>query len=145
MKRLIFIMFTAIGIAGCNILPSSDTFEPLEGKVLVNNQEYTMMIGDFEWKETDFEVNKTSFEDTKGLAAQFKTLNANKGEHLKINFEEKPTTIDVIQESDDGTLESTEITENELTLPLKAGHYIYELTAKWDEGKIEYVFDINVQ
>lgn len=71
MKKIYILILSVICISGCNVLPSFDTFEPIEGKIVSDNKEYTMVIGDFEWVEGDLEANKTSNLDKKGLADEF--------------------------------------------------------------------------
>lgn len=145
MKKIYILILSVICISGCNVLPSFDTFEPIEGKIVSDNKEYTMVIGDFEWVEGDFEANKTSNLDKKGLADEFNTLELEKGTKLKIEMDESPLSLEINEESEDGAVKSIDIRENEITLPTNEGYYIYEVKAKWNEGNITYVFDVNIK
>lgn len=145
MKKILILLLSVICISGCNVLSSFDTFEPTEGKVVKGNKEYTMIIGDFGWIEEDFEANKKSFLDKKGLADEFDTLELEKGTKLKIEIDESPLSLKMNEESEDGSIKSIDIIENEITLPTNEGYYIYEVNAKWSEGNISYVFDVNIK
>ncbi|QCR33732.1 hypothetical protein [Lysinibacillus sp. SGAir0095] len=145
MKKILILIFSVICISGCNVLSSFDTFEPIEGKVVSDNKEYTMIIGDFGWVEEDFEANKKSLLDKKGLADEFDTLELEKGTKIKIEFDESPLSLKMSEEGEDGIINSIDIREDEITLPTNEGYYIYEVNAKWDEGNISYVFDVNIK
>ncbi len=145
MKRIIFLMLIVIIIAGCNGISSFNTYKQAQGKVIVDNQNSTMMIGDFEWKEDDFEAKKISNSDINDLADEFNTLEVEKGDKLKIEIEQNPSSIIVNQWNEDGTSEGAELIDNEITLPSEGGYYIYEVIAEWNEGKITYIFDINIK
>lgn len=68
-----------------------------------------------------------------------------KGTKLKIEIDESPLSLEINEESEDGAVKSIDIRENEITLPTNEGHYIYEVKAKWNEGNITYVFDVNIK
>lgn len=141
-------MFIVIIIAGCNGIfqPSSSTdYVQAQGKVIVGNQEYSMMIGEFEWKEKDFEARKISDSNLYDLAEDFHTLEAEKDDKLNIEIEQNPSSIIVNQWNEDGTSETVELKDNEITLPSEEGYYIYEVMASWNQGEITYIFDINIK
>ena len=59
MKKNILLMLIVINIAGCNGMPQPSTstdYVQAQGKVIVEKKDYTMRIGDFEWKEGNFEA-----------------------------------------------------------------------------------------
>ncbi|MFL0507606.1 hypothetical protein ACH0B5_17930 [Ureibacillus sp. 179-F W5.1 NHS] len=145
MKKILILILSVIYISGCNVLSSFDTFEPVEGKIVSDNKEYTMIIGNFEWVEEDFEANKKSNLDKKGLADEFDTLELEKGTKLKIEIDGSPLSLKINEESEDGSVKSIDIRESEITLPTNEGYYIYEVNAKWNEGNISYVFDVNIK
>ena len=147
MKNLFYLMFIVMIIAGCNGIPSSqsDSVGQPEGKVIVDHEGYPMMIGEFEWKDDDFEARKISPSDTYGLAEEFETLTVEKGDKIKIKIDQNPSSIIVYQENENGTIDNFEIQNNEITLPTEKGYYIYEVVAKWNEGKSTYVFDLNIE
>ena len=83
MKKIFFLVLMLVTVAGCNLISSSDSFEQPQGKVIVDNKDYTMTIGSFKWKEDDFEARKISSSDIKSLANEFETLDVKEGEKLK--------------------------------------------------------------
>lgn len=148
MKKIVFLMLIVIYITGCNGIPqpsTSSVYVQPQGKVIAGNKHYTMMIGNFEWKEEDFEAKKISDSNIYDLADQFNTIEVEKENKLNIEIEQNPSSIMVNQWNEDGTIVATELIGNEITLPLEAGYYIYEVIVEWNEGKITYVFDINIK
>ncbi|MGE7624883.1 hypothetical protein ACQKMD_18100 [Viridibacillus sp. NPDC096237] len=146
MKKIFFLMLIVNIIAGCNGISSlNNTYNQAQGKVIVDNKSYTMMIGNYEWKEDDFEAKKISNSDINDLAGGFDTLEVKKGNKLKIEIEQNPSSIIVNQLNADGTSDAIELKDNEITLPSDGGTYIYEVIARWKEGKISYIFDVNIK
>lgn len=148
MKKIIFLVLIMVFVAGCNLISASDSFEQPQGKIIVDNKDYTMIIGNFKWKEDDFEARKISSTDINALANDFETLDAKEGEKLKIQIAQNPSSITVNQLNGDDSSESVGIKDNQIILPSEKGYYIYEITAKWNKGKIKgkinYIFDINI-
>ncbi|KQL34398.1 hypothetical protein [Psychrobacillus sp. FJAT-21963] len=148
MKKNILLMLIVINIAGCNGMPQPSTstdYVQAQGKVIVEKKDYTMRIGDFEWKEGNFEARKISETNIYDLADRFNTVEVEKGDKIKIEIEQNPSSIIVEQWNEDGTIVAVELIGNEITLPSKEGYYIYEVIVEWNEGKINYVFDINIK
>ncbi|QFF99000.1 hypothetical protein PB01_09235 [Psychrobacillus glaciei] len=148
MKKIIVLMFFVINIAGCNGIPmpsNSTNYVQAQGNVIVKDQNYPMIIGDFEWKENDFETRKISESNIYDLADEFNTLEVEKNEKLKIEIEQNPSSIIVNQWNEDGTIVTFERKGNEIILPSEVGYYIYEVLAEWNEGRITYIFDINIK
>ncbi|MFB5089455.1 hypothetical protein PGC35_20095 [Psychrobacillus sp. PGGUH221] len=104
-----------------------------------------MRIGDFERKDGNFEARKISETNIYDLADRFNTVEDEKGDKIKIEIEQNPSSIIVEQWNEDGTIVAVELIGNEITLPSKEGYYIYEVIVEWNEGKINYVFDINIK
>ena len=142
MNKIFSLILMVIFVAGCNGGPS---FEQPLGKVIVDNRNYTMMIGEFEWIEDDFESRKISQSNKIDLAEKFETLDVKKGDRIKIQIDQNPSSIIVNQENEDGTIDVVEINDYEITLPSEEGYYIYEIIAKWDNGKGTFVFDVNIE
>ncbi|MCM3636211.1 hypothetical protein M3152_00660 [Sporosarcina luteola] len=145
MKKILLSMLIVLTIVGCNGIPSSNTFNQAQGKVIVDNQEYTMVIGEFEWLESDSEFRKISSSDINDLAEEFDTLQAEKNNKLIVEIEQNPTSIIVNQWNEDDTSTAVELKDNEITLPLKKGYYIYEVIVEWNNGKATYFFDVNIK
>lgn len=134
-----------IMLAGCSRLSSGNTFNQAQGKVTVDNKDFTMVIGDFEWKERNIEVRKVNSTDINELADEFKTLQVQKGDKIKIEIENNPFSLTLNQWDENNTSTVVELDDNKITLPSKEGYYIYEVIVEWNNGKATYVFDINIK
>lgn len=145
MKRILSLMLIVTILTGCNGIPARGTFEQPEGKVTLDNDDYVMIIGDFGWKDSDFEANKISTSDKYELASEFNTLEGDKGDKLKLEIDQDPTSIIVNQWNTDSTSDATEVKDNEINLPSEAGYYIYEVIVEWSQGKATYYFDIDIK
>ncbi|WP_438298011.1 hypothetical protein [Sporosarcina sp. FA15] len=145
MKKTMLLMLTVIIIAGCNGISSNNTYKQAEGKVIVGTHDYIMMIGEFEWLDTDVKFRKIGSSDINDLAVGFNTLQVEKGGKLKIEIEENPSSIILKQWNEDETSDVVELKDNEIILPSEEGYYIYEVIVEWNKGKATYVFDINIK
>lgn len=74
MKNIILSVMVVMILAGCSGLSSGKIFNQFQGKVTVDNKEFTMIISDFEWKERNIEVRQIDRTDINELADEFKTL-----------------------------------------------------------------------
>lgn len=148
MKKIMLFVVIVICMSGCNRIPlpsSSSVYVQPQGKVIVGNKDYRMVIGEFEWKEVDFEARKVSDSDVCELADQFPTIEVVEENKLTLDIEQGPSSIMVNQWDEDGTIVETELLDNEIILPEDAGYYIFELIAEWNEGEITYVFDVDIK
>ncbi|MCG3089305.1 hypothetical protein [Sporosarcina cyprini] len=143
MKKIFVIVMIISILAGCSRL--SNTFNQAQGKVTVDNKEFTMVIGDFEWKERNIEARKINSTDLNDLADEFKTLQVQTDDKIKIEIENNPSSIIINQWNEDKTSNVVELVDNKITPPSKKGYYIYEVIVKWDNGKATYVFDIDIK
>lgn len=143
MKKKVLPILIGLVLTGCNGLSNEPTVQPA-GKVIANGDSYTMMPSNYEWIEDDTEIRQTSPHDVDELAGDFETFNSKKGDTLKFKIDKKPSSIEVTQINEDGTIDNVEIQDDEISLPSKEGYYIYELNVKWDKGKETFVFDVNV-
>lgn len=144
MKKIVVLMLV-VGIAGCNVFTPSHTYEQAQGKVTIDDKEYPMIIGDFEWVEENFEARKLNPTNINDLAEQFETVEVAQGQKLTIKIEQDPSSLIIDQWNGAGEMKAVEITDNEISVPTETGEYIYEVTAGWSEGKISYVFDIKIK
>ncbi|MEK3981436.1 lipoprotein [Psychrobacillus sp. FSL K6-2836] len=144
MKKIILIILITVIITGCNGFPNGTISQP-EGKVIIGDEQYTMMPSNYEWKEDDIEISTKSIHDINELAELFETIEVGKGDILKFEIDQNPTSITVKKLNEDGTIDSVEIEDNKITLPSKEGYYIYELNTTWAQGKETFTFDINVK
>ncbi|WP_342577992.1 membrane lipoprotein lipid attachment site-containing protein [Psychrobacillus sp. FSL K6-2843] len=145
MKRILFFTLIVIILTGCNGTPVRGTFVQPEGKVILDNNEFIMNIGEFKWKEHDFEASKIRTSDNNELADEFSTLEGDKGEKLIFEIDYNPTSIVANQWNTDYTSDAIEVKDNEITLPSEEGYYTYEVIVKWPQGKATYIFDIDVK
>lgn len=142
MKRIFFLMLVVIMLTGCNAAP---TFIQPEGKVILDKSEYIMNIGEFKWKEHDFEASKIRTSDNYVLAGEFNTLEGDKGGKLTFEMDQNPTSLIVNKWNTDLTSDSIEVKDNKITLPSEGGYYIYEVNVEWPQGKAIYIFDVDVK
>ncbi|MEK3995303.1 hypothetical protein MKY29_11155 [Psychrobacillus sp. FSL K6-2365] len=144
MIKVYLLMLIVIILTGCNGIPVRGTFIQPEGKVILENNDYSMTIGDFEWKERDFEVSNISTSDKYELAGEFTTLEGSGDGKLEIEIDQNPTSIDANQWNTDFTSTTIEVKGNKITLPSEKGYYIYEVIVEWPQGKATYIFDIDI-
>ncbi|WP_025783417.1 hypothetical protein [Sporosarcina sp. D27] len=145
MRRILHLMLIITILAGCTGMTSNNTYKQAQGKVILNDQEYMMTVGDFEWKEEDFQFRKISNSEVDEQSEEFDTLQVEQGETLKIIIDQNPSSITLYQLSDDHSRTVVELNDNEMTLPRETGHYIYEVNVVWDQGRATYLFDVSIE
>ena len=143
MKKISSIILVILVLVGCNQATESRKVPHAEGKVFLEDNAYTMILGEYEWIEDNLEQRKINIVSVEEIAEAFDTLDVTKGSKLRIEIGENPRTISVNQWDGDTSV-NVELINNEIPLPSIAGHYIYEVIAEWDKGRITYVFDVNV-
>jgi len=143
-KIVVFILpfFIIVMLTGCN---SSKTIYQPEGTIIKDSHDYVMLPGDYSWKEENVEMTTLSAYDIEELADQFETLEVEKNDILTFHITKSPSSIIVTKYNEDGTSEVIETTNHQLTMPNNSGTYIYEMKARWPEGKINFVFDVHVK
>ncbi|MFJ7666308.1 hypothetical protein ACIQXI_04330 [Lysinibacillus sp. NPDC097195] len=145
MKKIVISILTfsiLVILPGCN---SRQTVYQPEGTIIIDSQDYLMIPGDYSWKEKEMELTTLSTYDIEELAEQFETLEVVKNNILTFEITKSPSSISVTQYHEDGTSKVIETTNNQITMPNTSGTYIYEVKARWPEGKINFVFDVNVK
>lgn len=146
MKKIVLPFLISLVLVGCNgKSDDNDAIEQPDGKITANGEQYIMMPSNYEWKENNMEIRHLRPHNRVKSADNFETLEAEKGDTLKFEIDKKPSSVEVIKVNEDDTIESVEMKGNEIILPSKEGYYIYELNAKWDKGKITFLFDVNVK
>lgn len=144
MKKLSSIILASLVLVGCNPAPISRNAPDAEGKVFLEDNEYRMVLSEYEWNEGKVEAKKIDIVPVEEMAEKFDNLDVMKDSTVKISVGGNPSTISVNQTNVDKSVENVEITNSEITLPSTAGYYIYEIIAEWDNGRMTYVFDVNV-
>jgi hypothetical protein len=144
MKNIIPLLIVIL-LVGCNSFTSTGTFSNPVGYVICDDESYPMAIGNFEWEEDDFSASSIGNTDPVVLADQFETLEVSKGELLVVEVEMNPNFIQIKQIKENGTSEFVDLQNNEFTVPEEEGYFIYEVEARWKQGKSTYVFDVDVK
>ena len=143
MKKVISLILVVLILTGCTNGFPNGIHRPPEGKVILDDEHYSMIQSYYEWTEEDFNITTTAYPNE--LEDKFETLVAEKGDTLTFKIDKNPSSITVTKLNEDGTIDSVEIEDNKITLPSKEGYYIYELNTTWDQGKATFTFDINVK
>lgn len=144
MKKIILFMLTSVILTSCNGFTKGAIGNPA-GKVIVDGEHYTMIPGNFEWKEDNIQISRKSSPNIYELAELFETLEVDKGDTLKFEIEKNPSSITVVKLNEDGTSDNVEIKESKILMPTENGYYIYQIDTIWPEGKETFVFDVNVE
>ncbi|MEG0260192.1 MAG: hypothetical protein RR651_09985 [Lysinibacillus sp.] len=144
MNKLILSILIVIILAGCNKSSNNPLSQP-EGEVIVNGEQYTMILSDYEQKEDKVEISSKHSTDINEIAEIFDTLDVEKGATFKFEIDKRPSSITVTKLNEDGTTNLVEMKDNEITMPSESGYYIYQLETLWSEGKQTFVFDVNVE
>ncbi|MEK4170550.1 membrane lipoprotein lipid attachment site-containing protein [Lysinibacillus sp. FSL L8-0312] len=144
MNKIVLPILLVIILTGCNVFPTSVHKQP-EGKVIFDDEHYTMISSNYEWKNGDYEVSLKGSSDISEIADNFETLEVEKGDILKFKIDKNPISINATKMNEDGTIENVEIKDEKITMPSKEGYYISELNTLWDKGKETFVFDVNVK
>lgn len=145
MKKIILLLLIITILAGCTGIASNTTYKQAQGTVILDDQEYTMAVGEFEWREEDFQFRKISNAEIHEQTEEFDTLQGEQGGKLKIKIDQNPSSISIHQLSEDHSRAIVELKDNEMTLPRKAGYYIYEVNVVWDHGRATYLFDVSIE
>ncbi|MGE7951288.1 hypothetical protein [Lysinibacillus xylanilyticus] len=146
MNKLILSILIVIILTGCNKFPN-DPLSQLEGKVIVNGEQYTMILSDYEQKEDkgEFSISSKHSSDINEIAELFDTLEVEKSTIFKFEIDKNPSSITVAKLNEDGTTDLVEMKDNEITMPSESGYYIYQLKTIWSGGKQTFVFDVSVE
>ena len=143
MYRLLLFILIVVVLTGCN-KSSNDPLRQLEGKMIANGKQYTMVLSDYEQKDKA-EISVKHSSDIHEIAEIFDTLDVEKGAKITFEIDTNPSSITVAQLNEDGTTELVEMKDNEMTMPSVSGYYIYQLKTRWSEGEQTFVFDVNVE
>ena len=144
MNKIILSILTVIMLTGCN-KSLNDPLSQLRGKVIVNGEQYTMILSDYEPKEDPVQFISKHSSDINEIAALFDTLKVEKGTLFKFDINSNPSSITVTKLNEDGTTDLVETKDNEITMPSESGYYIYQLTTIGSEGEQTFIFDVSVE
>ncbi|TKI66894.1 hypothetical protein FC756_14275 [Lysinibacillus mangiferihumi] len=144
MKKIVLSILIVALLNGCNAFPKGTISQP-EGKVILNEKQYTMIPVDYEWEDENVKITDISSRDINELADDFETLEVKKGDILNFEIEKNPSSIIITKLDEEGLIDNVEIKDYKITMPSKEGYYIYELKVVWDKGKETFVFDVDVK
>lgn len=145
MSRFLLLFLTPFMLVGCSQLAGNTASSMyLEGKIIVDNEEYNLIQGFYTYKDEEVESKKLDPFYPVEVADQFDTLTVEKNSEIEIVLENKTTSITVYQWNEDGLVEVVQLDENVLTVPSEEGYYVYEVVGKWKNGETTLVFDIDV-
>ena len=116
----------------------------LDGRIIVDNEEYNLILGYYAFKDEKFEINKLDPFSPMEVVDEFNTLAVTKNSKIEIVLEDKTTYLTVHQWNENGEVEEVLLDENVLTVPAEEGYYVYEVVGKWKNGETTLVFDIDV-
>lgn len=144
MNKIVLPLLIAIILAGCNVLPKQPVANPT-GRVIVDGEQYPMIQGDYELIDDNVEISSSSSPAQDELAELFETVEVAKSDTLKFEIDKDPASITVIKLNEDGSTDNIDMRNNEIMMPSESGYYIYQVTAQWNNGEAEFVFDVNVE
>lgn len=137
-------------LAGCNqekvnVSTPNDEQVPVSGSIVVNDKEYEMRAGEYEWNGDDgARITKTDSYSPKEVAKEFDDLTLEKDTKVKILLKNNPK-LTVYQLNQNNQKEKITIKNNRIEVSSKSGYYLYEISGKWPRGKATYLFDANVK
>lgn len=144
MSKIALPILITIILAGSSGFLKGTISQP-EGRVIIDGEQYTMVSGNYEWKEDNVEIRTKSSTDINELAELFETVEVDKGETLKFEIEKNPISNKVTKLNEDGTTENIEMNDNEILMPSESGYYIYQLETIWSQGKQTFIFDVDIK
>ncbi|QUW23581.1 hypothetical protein JSQ81_08790 [Sporosarcina sp. Marseille-Q4063] len=146
MKRFFLLFLTPIILLGCNqIAKNKASSMYLDGKLIVDNEEYNLILGYYAYKDDKVEINKLDPFSPMEAADEFETLAVAKNSKIEITLEDQSANITLRQWSENGEIEEILLDGNLLTVPAEEGYYVYEVVGKWRNGETTLVFDIDVK
>jgi hypothetical protein len=119
----------------------------LTGVVEVNNREYKMERGGYIWERKqglNTEVVQTDAASPYQIAENYEAIAVKPNEKIHIAVEENPHLTAYLW-NENGPEDEMELDENQLTVSIDKGKYIYEIIATWPNGEYSYTFVVEVQ
>ena len=146
MKIFFLLLLTSVVLIGCTQNEADEASSRyLEGIIIFDNKEYSLVHGYYNYKDEEVEINKLDLFSPMDAADHFETLAVEKRDEIEILLEDKASHITVHQWNENGLIEEIKLKENILTVPAEEGYYIYEVVGKWKNGETTLVFDIVVK
>ncbi|MFJ7934466.1 hypothetical protein [Sporosarcina sp. NPDC096371] len=145
MRRIFLFLLPLLIVVGCSpMFGNSGKKMFLDGKIVVDDEEYNLERGYYSYKDDEVELNRLDPFTPIDAAEQFDTLTVEMNSEIEFVLDEKTTIVTVKQWDEDGEITEVPIDDNSLTVPAEAGYYLYEVIAEWRKGQTTFVFDIDV-
>lgn len=146
MKKILVMITLSLFVVGCGLQNVSKEEQiPVIGKIIVDETEYEMRVGNYKWKGEKMSIEQVGSTDTPmEIAKGFNDLVIEKNSKIEILIEDDPN-LTVYQYSEDGKSKEITLTEKQITVPSNSGHYIYEVVGKWSDGEASFIFDVEIK
>ncbi len=145
LTSLFFFLLVGCNQEKVNVSTPNDEQVPVSGSIVVNDKEYEMRVGEYEWNGDDgAHITKTDSYSPKEVAKEFDDLTLEKDTKVTILLKNNPK-LTIYQLNKNNQKEKIKITENHIEVSSKSGYYLYEVSGKWPHGKATYLFDVNVK
>jgi len=147
LKKLIYIISLSLSLTlvGCGLQNvSKENQIPVAGKIIVDNSEYEMKVGRYNWEGENTKIKRVENFSPIKIAKDFETLKVEKNEKIKLVIEDNPD-LTVYLWSEDGKSKGVNLKQNYITVPSKSGYFIYEVVGKWSDGEASYIFDVEIK
>jgi len=142
---LLFFLLVGCNQEKVNVSTPNDEQVPVSGSIVVNDKEYEMRAGEYEWNGDDgARITKTDSYSPKEVAKEFDDLTLEKDTKVKILLKNNPK-LTVYQLNQNNQKEKITIKNNRIEVSSNSGYYLYEVSGKWPHGKATYLFDVNVK
>lgn len=142
---LMISLSVSLMLIGCGLQNvSKENQTPVSGKIIVENSEYEMMAGHYNWKGENTKIKRVNNVSPIEIAKDFETLTVEKNKKIELIIEDNPD-LTVYQWNEDGDSKEVDLTENYITVPSESGYFIYEVVGKWSDGEVSYIFDVEIK
>ncbi|MEH7454781.1 hypothetical protein [Gottfriedia acidiceleris] len=133
----------SLTLVGCGLQSVSKEKQiPVSGKIIVDNSEYEMKVGRYNWERENTKIRRIENFSPIKIAKDFETLKLQKNEKVKLVIEDNPD-LTIYLWSEDGKSKGVK-KQNYITVPSKSGYFIYEVVGKWSDGEASYIFDVEI-
>ena len=117
---------------------------PTSGKIIVQENEYEMIPGNYIWNSEKTKINTMDELPVSEHAKHFDTLKLDQNEKIELVIEDSPD-LTVYEWSKDGSSKEIPLDESEIIVSSHSGYYIYEVLGKWADGEASYIFDVEIK
>lgn len=118
----------------------------VSGFIKIEGVRFEMKPGNYRWerkKGLETEAVTTDAASPYQIGEGFEAIEVKPGVDMAIEIKDKPK-LSVFPWNRDGSGKEVILDNNRLSAPASKGRYIYEVLAKWSNGKISYTFVVEV-